>query len=1046
MSRLIQILLFAFTLVAAFPPHKLTGQVSSDYTLEPTKAITQYIHKVWQSENGLPQNTVTSIVQTRDGFIWLGTLEGLVRFDGIQFTVFDRQNISAMKSNRIWSLCEDRELNLWIGTENGGLVCHNKGRFISYDTSSGLLSNTVYRVYEDRRGNLLVGTSAGLCIMREGRFTEFTAQNRLPSAPVWDICEDFHGTLWLGSNGVFSLENGRFVPLEIQGAVIKSVWALRFDSKDNLWIASNEGLFIAKRGRVSAVKFPNVYTTLNVRALLLDRKGSLWMGTEGGGLFRFAAGRFASFDISKGLSNNSVYALFQDREGSLWIGTNGGGLNQLSDGKFTPFTTAEGLASNFVWSIYQDKKKNLWFGTYEGLTRLSDGVAKSYTMLNGLKNAFIWAIYEDRAANLWLGTGGGLTLFDGNTFRTFEPNPLGADNVIRAILQDSRGRLWVGSSAYGLGLFAHDRFRFYSTSEGLPSHSVRALLEDKDGSLWVGTMNGLSNFRDGKFTTFSTKNGLSSENIRCLYKDSDGVLWIGTEGGGLNRYADGRFVSYTRNAGLFDDLVSQILEDDFGNLWMSCNKGIFRVSRTELNDFAAGRVPSVSCVSYGTADGMKSRECNGGSQPAGWKATDGTLWFPTVQGAVMIDPRNIRLNRQPPPVLINKVVVDSVEYTDLSHIEVPAGSQRFEFHYTALSFIAPEKMHFKYKLEGIDKGWVIAGNRRIAYYTNLPAGSHIFRVTASNSDGVWNLEGASVAFLQKPFFYQTRLVQIVAAFGVGLIVFGAYMGRIRALRSQERALQKLIDERTRDLVAQTKIAQDANKFKSQLLSLAAHDLKSPLISIRGFVGLLRQEVDAMPESAEKADSIQRLSQNMLNLINELLESAELETGKIQLMKKPVDVSLLALTIADLNKPLAEKKRQRITLALDDSGECVVEADVNRLQEAMENLVTNAIKYSPQGKSIFISVRRRGLVVQFSVRDEGPGISADDLPKLFERFQRLSSRPTGDETSSGLGLYIVKQIVDLHGGRVWAETEEGKGSTFSIELSAANSLHSSKNSA
>ena len=1011
------------------------AQAPSDYTLDPRKAVTQYMHKVWKSEDGLPQNSITSMIQTQDGYLWIGTLEGLVRFDGARFTIFDKRNTPALKSNRIWSLCEDRQLNLWIGTENGGLTCFHEGSFQSFDTSSGLLNNTVYKVYEDRKGNLWVGTFAGLNVRRDGRFVEFSANNKLPRKPVWGICEDFHGTLWLSSVGVFSLNGDKLVRHQSRMFNIGMVWALEFDSKDNLWIGSDLGLLKYKNGAFTAVELTETSLPLSIRSLLVDQTGSLWVGTDGKGLFRLNNNRISSYGLSEGLSNNSVYALFQGREGGLWVGTNGGGLNQLSDGKFTSYTTLEGLSHDFVWSICEDRKGNVWVGTYDGLTRFSGGDVRTYSAEDGFRNTFIWALHEDHLGRMWLGTSGGLVLFDGLAFKTYELDPDRSENIVRAILQDSKGNLWVGTSENGLNLFNDGRFTSYTTKDGLGNNSVRSLLETADGDLWIGTMSGLSKFRNGVFTTYGLRDGFSSDIIRCLYQDAGGALWIGTDGGGLTRMKNGRFTSYTRSEGLFDDVVSQILEDDKENLWMSCNKGIFRVARKELDDFAEGRIAGLMCVPYGTGDGMKSQECNGGSQPAGWRSKDGRFWFPTVKGVSVIDPNNIRVNKQPPPVIIEEIIVDSVRYTDHRSVELAPGAGRFEFHYTALSFIAPERMQFRYKLEGADRGWVNAGNRRVAYYTNIPPGDYIFRVSAANSDGVWNLEGASARVRLRPLFYQTRTFQLVFALAFGVVAFGIYRIRVRNLRTREVELTTLVEKRTRDLLEQTKIAQEASTFKSQLLSLAAHDLKSPLISIRGFVRLLRDDLDKRSESAEKAELIEHLSQNMLTLINELLESAELESGKIQLAKKEVDISLLALTITDLNKHHAERKRLRFSLSLEDTGDCKVEGDPGRLQEAMENLVTNAIKYSPHGKTIYITVEKKNSSVQFSVRDEGPGISAEDKPKLFERFQRLSSRPTGDETSTGLGLFIVKQIVDLHGGRVWVEGQAGEGTTFNIEFPA-----------
>lgn len=1025
---------FSFIVLAIFSAAiQLSGQTPSDYTLDPAKSISQYVHSVWQTENGLPQNTVTSVLQTQDGYLWLATLEGLVRFDGAVFTVFNKRSIPTLKSNRIWCLLEDRNSNLWVGTENGGLTKYHDNKFVTFDTTHGLLSNSVYSLYEDRRGVLWIGTSEGLNVERDGAFHRPPTRNEFPKEQVWAMHEDFQGTMWVGSQGLYSLQNDRFVKTSSGRFNISTVWALQSDSKNNLWIGCNAGLLTLKKGVLDEFVLSQKIRPPAVRSLLLGRTGSIFIGTEGEGLYRWNSGKLESYNISHSLSSNSVYSLYQDREGSMWAGTNGGGLNQFRDGKFTVYGSTEGLSHDFSWTVFEDRKRNMWIGTYDGLNRMSSHGIKTYSAGEGMKNTFVWSILQDREGLYWIGTNGGLTRFDGNRFTTFQVNPKGSENTVRVVFQDRKGNLWAGFSNYGLCLFRDGKFKSYTTDDGLASNNVRAIIEDGEGNLWVGTPGGLSKFRNGVVKTYTERDGLSSDIIRSLYLDSDGTLWIGTEGGGLNRLKNERFVPITESNGLYDNVVSTILEDGQGNLWMSCNRGVFCVSRKDLNDFADGTLPQIKCVAYGTAHGMKSAECNGGSQPAGWKSKDGRLWFPTVKGIAVIDPKSIRMNRQPPPVVIEKVVVDTVTYKNQNELALPPGQQRFEFHYTALSFIAPEKMQFRYKLEGHDREWVSAGNRRVAYYTNIPPGEHTFRVIAANADGVWNLRGASTRFVLEPFFTQTRTFQLVIAVVLGVLAIGAFQYRVRSLRARERVLRNLVEERTKDLLEQTKIAQKASTFKSQLLSLAAHDLKSPLISVRGFVRLLLEEISSLPRSAEKADHIQRLSQNMLTLINELLESAELESGKISLARKPVDISLLALTVTELNKHLADRKKQRLVLSVDWSTPCIVEADEGRLQQAMENLVTNAMKYSPAGKEIFIQVRKESSSFQFLVRDEGPGLTEEDKPKLFERFQRLSARPTGDESSTGLGLFIVKQIVELHGGAVRAEGEPGKGSTFVIDL-------------
>jgi len=482
---------------------------------------------------------------------------------------------------------------------------------------------------------------------------------------------------------------------------------------------------------------------------------------------------------------------------------------------------------------------------------------------------------------------------------------------------------------------------------------------------------------------------------------------------------------------------------------MSCNKGIFRSYKSDLIAFMSGSVSRIGCSSYGTTDGMVSNECNGRRQPSGWKASDGTLWFPTIKGVAAVDPSSMRPNEMPPPVVIEYFMAGDDIQRRSGEIRLPPRSRRIEIRYAAPTFLAPAAVQFRYRLEGFDPGWFEAGNRHSAVYTNLPAGEYLFRVIAANRDGVWNMEGASLAFSIRPYFYESAVFYGIVAGVLLLTAFLIFRYRERRSSAREAELVAIVDERTRTLIEekerseqasvdatrQRELAEEANKVKSQLLNVAAHDLKRPLISIKGFADILQHDAEASPSSKDIVAMIHQLSANMLHSVNRLLDSATLERDALVLYRQLIDMSRLAEFVGESQRPQAEAKQQTIDLNLEPFGRALVNADEARLRDAIDNLVSNAIKFSPRGSTVRLTVQRRFDVVRCEVSDQGPGLTEDDHKQLFQRFSRLTARPTGGETSTGFGLWIVKQIVDLHGGRVWAESSQGSGSTFVIEIPA-----------
>lgn len=772
--------------------------------LDPAKAITQYVHDVWTADNGLPQNSVLAIAQTPDGYLWLGTEEGLARFDGVRFVSFDKRNTPSLQSDEVDALLVDHHGTLWVGMRGGGLVSVAGGVFTAFTTKDGLSNDSVQALFEDARGDLWVGTDGGgLNRFRDGKFFVYTTKDGLGDNAIFSICGDHQGGLWIGTHkGVSHWTNGRWLNVtQKDGMPSDDIRSLYADEAGSVWIGTNgAGLAHLSSTGITTYTTRNGLSENHIWSIFKDSAGSLWLGTGGGGITRLHNGEFSRYTRAEGLSSGDIWAITEDREGSLWIGTGGGGLNRLRNASFTVYGVEEGLSSDSILGVYQDREGALWIGTVDGgVDRFENGKIEKFTVKEGLADNQVFSIAEDGHGDHWFGTRRGLNRLSNGKFTLYSSQNGLPHNFVRCTFVDRQGELWIGSRE-GLTHFDGQRFTTYGAKDGLSNPHVLAISEDpRDDTLWIGTGGGLFHFANGHFQAYTKQDGLSNDVVLAIYEEPDGTLWLGTEGGGLNRFKSGKFFAFTTRAGILDDTVTQILDDRQGNLWVSGDRGIFRVSKDELGALAAGTIHKLSIKSFGVADGMRSRECNGGFQPAGWRLRDGRLAFPTMKGVAVVDPAHLITDRIPPTVLMERMVVDNREVANTAGLDLPPGKGQFEFQYTATTFIQPDSVRFKYMLAGFDKDWTDAGTRRTAFYTNIPPGKYRFRVIACNADGVWALHDIAVAFTLRPHFYQT----LPFAAGVALAIMGliatAYRVRVNQLHAQQRRLERLVQQRTEEL-------------------------------------------------------------------------------------------------------------------------------------------------------------------------------------------------------------------------------------------------------
>ncbi len=681
-------------------------------------------------------------------------------------------------------------------------------------------------ISEDRDHRVWLGTDGGgLNLVENGKTTVFGPGEGLEGTVVYCILQDLKGTVWVGtSRGVFSLHEGRFRALELGTQERNWYYALAQDRRGTLWIGTLKGLYAVSGGSIKRYHRKDGLCDDQILSLYYDSASDcLWIGTVRG-LNRYLSGRFECFSEGDGLSNNSVDALGGDAEGNLWIGTQHG-LNRFRDGKFYTISTRQGLPSDVVLSVCETPDGSLWVGTDgEGAGRVRGETVTTYTRKDGLPGDMVNTLWPGQDGVLWAGVDvGGIASFRDGRFVPFKvEDPSFQNTTITCLIQAADGALWVGAGN-GLYRIADGKLTHFSSKEGLPGQAVNCLLDRPGGELAVGTDGGgLGLYRGGRFTMLTHREGLASDMVYALYQDGAGTLWIGTAQG-MSLLKNGKLSTITVDQGLFDDTAYVILEDGLGYLWMSCNKGVYRALKADLEAVAEGRLKTLTCWSYGRADGMGTNECNGAVQPSAWKTKDGRLCFATMKGVAIIDPTAIRLNERPPPVVIEEVLLDGRDAAPLDH-RFPPGKHRVELRFSALSLVAPDKVRFKYRLEGFDPDWVDGGAKRDAVYTGLPPGTYRFRVIACNNDGIWNETGATYHFAQAPRFYQTRLFLILCILAGLLMVASIQALRVGALKRRQAALERLVDERTVEL------AQANQTLKEQSHALGEVNLKLERLS------------------------------------------------------------------------------------------------------------------------------------------------------------------------------------------------------------------------
>lgn len=963
---------------------------SQALALDPNRSLTQFVHRIWQVQQGLPQATIFAIRQTSDGYLWLGTQGGLVRFDGVRFTPI--RMVAGVSLENVWvrDLAADGDRGLWMATEGAGLIRYRDGAVTRYTTANGLPSDVVRCVLVDKSGGVWAATDSGLVSIVHEKLRRYGPADGLNLTNIRGMCESNDGSLWAGGDGA-----------------TLAVW--------------NGKAFVAH-------PLASLPGSVSVRSILCTHDGAVWVGSTSG-LVRVKGAAERRFTAADGLADDWVFCLSDGHDESIYAGTKNGFSRLLHD-RFETLRTRDGLSQSTVYALCHDREGSLWAGTKHGLNQFMDRRTTPYTTSEGLPSNDTGPVFDDGAGRIWIGTiGAGLSRFEGERFSLLTTRDGLASDTILALAGDSGGALWVGTD-HGLNRLRNGKVeQTYTTAQGLPSDTIHSLLRDRSGTVWAGTAKGLAYLADGKFVEPADadgplksavlalgergndtvlvategggfyactgarlrpvpQEGLPPRDIAAFYEDPDGLLWIGTRGGGLRLLDGAKTFTFSIKNGLDDDDIFGIVPDLQNNLWMACSKGIFSVSRAALRQFAAGQITSFKCMPFNPMDALRTIECKSGVQPAACGTRDGKVWFSTIHGLLVMDPQHQR-KFPPVPVAVDDVIINGTSRSASQPLNLLPGESNLEFRYTALSFLVPTRITFRYMLEGFDKGWVDAGARREAFYTNLAPGSYRFRVQAQSVDGIVTELPSPLAITLEPQIYQRRWFVPLCVAVLLSIAWIAYQLRVTRIREQ---LHAVVTERSR----------------------IARELHDTLM--QGFSGITMemQAVCMRLAPSPERGTLEDIIRDAGTCLREARQSiAGLRTSKVQ------NSGLLA-SIAQTAKQMTEARDVRLKLKLDTPpGPLPAEAEYNLLRIAQE-AVSNSVKHSG-ARTIEVCLDRTPTDVRLSVKDDGTGLKNGSENGAF---------------NGHYGLIGMKERATQIGADLQIKSEPGRGTTVSVTLPAA----------
>jgi signal transduction histidine kinase/ligand-binding sensor domain-containing protein len=961
----------------------LAGVIQSAFALDPHKALTQYSTSVWTQQQGLPQDTIRAITQTTDGYLWLGTDEGLARFDGYEFAIFNRDH-GDLPSNSVTALAAGKDGSLWIGSRSG-VTRYRDGRFHTYTRKGGLADDLVSALFVDHAGIVWIVAGGNLSRFDGSGFTNFRREKEVPLRSVRTVTEDGNHNLYIsGNSSVVKLVNGKFIDVFQPGALKAEFPSdLQVDRAGNFWITGVHGL--VERLPDGTIKRygtrEGLTDSFGLNTVREDRGGTIWVGTDHG-LARLEG---AQFHVRPQVEEReSVLCIFEDREGNLWIGSNDG-LTRLRDDVFTTYGKNEGLPSDEPVALHQGHDGKIWAGFDSGIIQLTGTGQLLPVPVPGMPKVFVRRFRETHDGELLVAARDGLIRYKDGRARTFiAPDPQNRKTVFDAM--EYNGALWL-ALPNGLGELKGDQFRTVIPAGPLfVENSFNVLAKGSDGAIWSGTMsNGLWRYKDGQKRLYTTADGLGSDQIRALYPASDGTLWIGTLDGGLNALRAGKFVKYTARDGLLSDNILEIT-DDGDSLWLSTTRGICRVPHRQLDDFAEHRIKALRPANYAVADGLRSAQTIDGQRHA-----DGSLWFVTSRGIAVYDPRVQAGSMLAPLIHVVDMSMDGRRFrSDPGNVEsaprLPPGSGRLQIRYTAIHLRAPDRVQYSYRLSGLDSDWVRADGPRAVNYDSLRQGRYEFRIKADLAGGPSS--EASFEFDLLPHYYQTAWFRLLVVLAFAALIWLAYRLRERQVRSR---FAIVLEERAR-------------------LAREVHDTLA-----QGFVGIASQ-LDVV-EMSMPADA--RPARGALELARRMARHSLTEARR-----SVMDLRAAALEDQDLAVALESGAHRwaansGIDVRVDVHGEAagLPEEVAHHVFRIAQEAITNAVNHAnPNQIDLKVNIDSRELNLQ--VVDDGCG---------FEPDGAFTSR------NGNFGLIGMRERAERLDGHLRLESHPGNGTRLDVTV-------------
>ncbi len=973
----------------------------------------RYVIRNWTNEDGLTSNVCLAVVQSEDGYIWVGNYDGLMKFNGVKIENFSQANIPQIQSNTFFELLSDGEV-LYCATTSGFLV-KKKNEWKNLSIREGVPSKVVEAICKDKN-KIWLGTTHGICFFENNKISTKNIPPELLKNRIYDIFLDSKENLWIATSGqgIFKLKNNILTHFDENNGLLNNfVYTITEDADENIWVGTRKGINIIY-GNIIVGKFENDFENKplnNVYKLFRDSKNIIWVNTNEK-ICIFENGKFSNYLDERFFEARSI---IEDKEKNIWIGSERNGLFRLYKPKFTSFSLAEGLEGKVVFGICETKNNEILVATDNGISIIQNQKVKTFLSAKELPVTEVKDVFQDSKENIWISTKKGLIKIDKNGKQKIYTQKDGlSDNYARLILEDRNGNFWIGTTN-GLNFLQNGKITSYFVLDGLANNYILSLFEDNEGTIWVSTKEGISKFQNQKFISFGKKDNSIENPIFRAYQDKENTIWFGANGG-IVVYKNKKFKTIPPAAGFPNETILQIFEDKKNNFWIACNVGIFTVKKSDLELFLDGKITKIPYHLYSKVDGLREKQCTANARNL--VTQNGKFWFATFNGAVTIDPENIPINKEIPNVHIEKIFVQDSVFSMREKIVLSPSENRLELHFSALSYIAPDKINFQYKLEGFDKQWITTNKREIIF-TNFPVGKFTFKLKASNNDNIWNEKGVSIIIQKKPYFYQTLwfwgIIIVLSTLTFAII----YSLRVKILKAQKEKLEKLVKERTIEIRKQNEEILEKNEELNQL----NEEISAQNEEIKYQHDTLSKQQKKITDSIIYASRIQRALLPDIKILEKVFSDnfifykpRDIVSGDFYWCRQIENIFIIAavdctghgvpgafmsmLGTAFLNEIILRKKilkpneilnelRRNVKISLGQTGKLGESLDGMDVALCSIDLEINELHYAGAYNSMYL-IRKNIAENSQVIVEEGENIETFDISKFQLNFQEVDS--------------------------------------------------------